>query len=192
MKLRDLWVRLTLRGVHFSNRHGRLNELYRAENPWNLDSAKEKHRFEETNRIIAEAFGRPQRILEIGCGEGHQSEYLKRQCEELFGIDVAERAVDRAGRRLPDCQFERADLASSVLARTHTPFDLVVAAEVLYYVSDVEGTIRRMEEVGKACLVTYYSALDAKLGPILAGRSGANTRRFEFEGTVWQAHWWRP
>ncbi|BDC53144.1 hypothetical protein F183_A54590 (plasmid) [Bryobacterales bacterium F-183] len=190
MTLRDFWVRLTLRGVHFTNRHAQLNQLYRAKDPWNLDTPREKYRFTETNRLIQSAFGRPNKLLEIGCGEGIQSRYLREICNELYGIDVAARAVERAKESLPDCKFEAATLETSTLARKEAPFDLVIAAEVLYYISDVRASLELMESLGAACFVTYYEKMATKLDPIILERKNVRTAKFAREGTSWTACWW--
>ncbi len=60
-----------------------------------MDAEAQRFRFAETNRIIGEQFGHVGSILEVGCGEGHQSQALLEVCDELVGIDVSARAVER-------------------------------------------------------------------------------------------------
>lgn len=91
--MRSPWKRLMHRDLRYRDRHRRLDELYRLSDPWEMDSDRERFRFQETNRLIESAFGRPATILEIGCGEGHQSEYLARICDWLTAIDVSARAI---------------------------------------------------------------------------------------------------
>src|SRR3954449_9762847 len=98
-RIRRLWSRLILRRVHFADRHELLDSLYRMHDPWGMTHPRERFRFEETNRLISSAYGSPHSILEIGCGEGHQSEYLARICKQLVGLDVSARAVARAKAR---------------------------------------------------------------------------------------------
>jgi predicted TPR repeat methyltransferase len=62
-----------------------------------MNSEAERFRFATTSRLILNHFGRSKKLLEIGCGEGHQSEKLANVCDKLF--DVSRRAVERAARR---------------------------------------------------------------------------------------------
>lgn len=190
-RLRDYWVRFALRRVHYTDRADKLDRLYLVEDPWHLQSAKEQGRFAWTNRLIAEQFGRPQGLVEIGCGEGYQSEYLAQACDRLYGIDVSKRAVSRARRRCPEARFAAGDPLTHRFADMALPADLVVACEVLYYVKDIPRFLDRLSTLGRACLVTYYEGQAASLDPHFAGRSGCGRASFRCDDTEWHAVWWR-
>ena len=64
--LRGLWSRISLRGVHYSDRHGRLDSLYRIRDPWGMETEREEFRFKETNRLIKTHIGHVATLLEIG------------------------------------------------------------------------------------------------------------------------------
>ena len=66
---------------------------------------REQSRFIQTNALIEARIGRVETILELGSGEGHQSEHLSRLCRRLDGVDVSARAVQRAQEKLPNCRF---------------------------------------------------------------------------------------
>src|SRR5690349_11073402 len=102
---RRLWMRYALRGVGQADNHSRLDLAYLVPDPWKLDSEAEHVRFRETSAALERAFGRPRTILEVGCGEGVQSEYFAKQCDRLTGIDVSPRAIERARRRLPAAEL---------------------------------------------------------------------------------------
>jgi protein-L-isoaspartate O-methyltransferase len=189
--LRDYWVRLALRRVHYTDRADKLDLLYMVEDPWQLQSPKEQARFEWTNRLIAEQFGWPETILEIGSGEGYQSRYLTQACGRLYGIDVSPRAVRRARRRCPAAQFAAGDPFGFRLADMQQPVDLVVACEMLYYVKDIPRFLDRLSQLGRACLVTYYEGQAASLDPHFADRPGCWREQFRSEDTEWRAVWWR-
>lgn len=189
--LRSVWKRIMHRDLRYSDRHGRLNELYRTSDPWGMATAREQFRFRETNRLIEREFPHLGTILELGCGEGHQSEYLAKICRRLVGIDVSKRAIRRARKRVPDAEFEVATLHTSLLVRDRAPFDLVVAAEVLYYIADVPACLTRMQEIGDACFVTYYNACGGNLHSLVMERSPSGGDEFAFEGTRWTARWWK-
>jgi SAM-dependent methyltransferase len=190
-RLRNYWKRMALRRVHYADRADKLDMLYRVEDPWRLGSAKEQARFEWTNQLITAQLAPATSVLEIGCGEGHQSQFLSRICVQLYGIDVSERAVSRARRRCPAGQFAVGSPFTFDLPQMPSPVDLVVACEVLYYVKDVPRFLARISELGRACLVTYYQAQAPLLDPYLAGTPDSRRGRFCCEDTEWNAVWWR-
>ena len=67
---RRLWMKYALRGVGGNDNHARLDLAYRMPDPWNMESPMERARFEATNAVIEQAFGRVGSVLEIGCGIG--------------------------------------------------------------------------------------------------------------------------
>jgi 2-polyprenyl-3-methyl-5-hydroxy-6-metoxy-1,4-benzoquinol methylase len=188
--LRGLWTRAMLRHVHYRNRYQQLDMLYRITDPWDLDSGRERFRFEETNRLIRREFGHVGSLLEVGCGEGHQSRYLTQVCDQLHGYDVSARAVERARKRCPAGTFSVGTL-SDIPDIGGRLYSLVVACEVLYYMKDVQAAIQIMSHLGSACLVTYYQSqqehLDQTIIPLQLG-----ARSVISNGTdAWIAVWWR-
>lgn len=189
--LKKIWMRLALRGLRYSSDYAKLDAIYRMEDPWHMASPSEEYRFAETNRLILEKFGRVGLLLEIGCGEGHQSLQLQQACcNRLIGLDVSGRAVERARRRCPGSEFLVGDIFSQKV-RAKAPFDLVVACEVLYYMSDVPAALRCMRELGRNGLVTYFDREMKTLDPRVLSLPGAASEIFEFENVRWRAAWWR-
>lgn len=191
-RLRDCWTRLALRRVHYADRADRLDLLYRIEDPWQMGSAKEQARFAWTNRLIAARFGPLDTILEVGCGEGHQSQHLSRLCGRLYGFDVSARAVRRARRRCPAARFAAGDPFTFRFADAPPAFDLAVACEVIYYASDVPRFIARLSALGRACLVTYYDGQAPALETHFGDLPDADRDSFRYEHVLWHAVWWRP
>jgi cyclopropane fatty-acyl-phospholipid synthase-like methyltransferase len=188
---RRLWMKYALRGVRQADAHGRLDLAYKIEDPWHMDAAREQFRFAETNRIIeAHLAPRLDRVLEIGCGEGHQSEWLARLTDGLTGIDVSPTAVARARRRVPSGDFVAGDLFAQPWSDERGRFDLVTACEVLYYMSDMPRFLRAMDQLGGACLVTYFSAAGRLCERPVMAMPGAQQVRFRHEDTEWIAAWW--
>lgn len=108
-------------------------DLYaRSGDPWDFETSEyERKKYERT----LEALGarRFRRALEAGASIGVFTEMLADRCDELLAVDVSERAVDVARRRLagrPHVRVERRTLPEQMPAG---PFDLIVASEVLYY-----------------------------------------------------------
>jgi SAM-dependent methyltransferase len=189
--LKKIWMRLALRGLQYSSDYAKLDAIYRMGDPWHMASPSEEYRFAETNRLILEKFGRVGSLLEIGCGEGHQSLHLRQACSDrLIGLDVSGRAVDRARRRCPGSEFLVGDVFSQKV-RAKAPFDLVVACEVLYYMSDVPTALLCMREIGRNGLVTYFDREMKTLDPQVLSLPGAASEILEFENVRWRAAWWR-
>jgi SAM-dependent methyltransferase len=106
-----------------------------------------------TFEAIAE--GSPQRVLEVGCGQGKLADRVRREVTlEVIGLDQSEHMVELTRARgveavLGDVQ----DLPFADEA-----FDCVVAAWMLYHVPDIEqglAEIRRvLEPAGRLVVVT--------------------------------------
>jgi len=189
---RRTWMKYAMRGVRQADAHGRLDLAYKVSDPWHMTAEREQFRFAESNRLIQEHLGAHfGSALEIGCGEGHQSEFLARLTDRLTGLDVSPTAVERARKRVPQATFASGDLYAQPWAKERGRFDLVTACEVLYYMSDMPRFLRAMDELGGACFVTYFSAA-ARLceAPVMA-MPGAQQARFRHEDTEWIAVWWK-
>lgn len=182
------WMRLQQRGTLYASRNEQFDKLYRISDPWQMESEREQFRFQETNRVIEQEVGKVGTLLEVGCGEGHQSEYLSRLCERLYAFDVSKNAVDRAKRRCPAAEISMADIFSYRPAVKK--FDLVVACEVLYYVKDVPAAIHCMSKLASRCLVTYYQSGPCVLDPFFSHVPGMKSRVMQAGGVSWKAVCW--
>lgn len=188
---RRLWMKYALRGVGGSDNHSRLDLAYSVEDPWNMDSALEQARFQATNRIIEENFGRVGSLLEIGCGEGHQTRYLARLSDRQYGIDVSAHAIARARLRLPSAHFAATDLFNLPWQDRSERFDLITACEVLYYLGDPAATLQRMRQLGRCGLVTFFAPASGRVGPHLDAVPGLRKDWICHGGTSWLVGWWR-
>lgn len=162
--VRRLWMRYALRGVARADNHARLDLAYLVPDPWKLDSEVEHARFRMTSKYLEAHLGRPRTILEIGCGEGIQSEYFARQCDRLTGIDVSARAIERAKKRLPRADFVAGDLFDQPWVGETDRFDVIVACEVVYYMKDVPRFLATISRLGAGCLVTYFGPAERRVG----------------------------
>jgi cyclopropane fatty-acyl-phospholipid synthase-like methyltransferase len=89
--------------------------------------------------------------LELGSSIGVFSKLLAPRCDRLTTIDAAPTAVATARRRLAGTPQVRIVLGAIPDAIPDRAFDLVVASEILYYLSDAEldATLARLE----SCMV---------------------------------------
>jgi Nodulation protein S (NodS) len=74
--------------------------------------------------------------LELGGSIGVFSAMLAPRCERLVTVDVSPTAVARARSRLAGHAAAEPIVGPIPAAVPHLPFDLVVASEILYYLSD--------------------------------------------------------
>lgn len=91
----------------------------------------------------------PQRVLDLGCGDGRIGELLRRAGHYVVGVDaVAHDGVDRRVDR-----FVRADLNAGIPAEVGHGFDAVLAADVIEHLVDpqsvLESTLRLLAPGGR-------------------------------------------
>jgi 2-polyprenyl-3-methyl-5-hydroxy-6-metoxy-1,4-benzoquinol methylase len=189
--MRKVWRRIALRNLSGSDNHKQLDRLYAMADPWQMTSAREQFRFEMTNALLQAKLGRSGTLLEVGCGEGHQSEHLARLCDQLYGIDVSPRAIERARQRLPGARFDVGSLPAVPHAPEGGRFDVVVACEVLYYMGDIGGAVRAMSELGDACLVTFFGPAAARVARHVDGIPNVERGWFFHEPYAWLWAFWR-
>lgn len=90
-----------------------------------------------TLELLSDVAG--QRVLDAGCGPGVYTKWLVEQGAEVVGIDVSERMVEQARRRLDGkARIEQADLDTNLDRFDDDYFDLVLSSLVLDYVRDIE------------------------------------------------------
>ena len=188
---RRLWMKYALRGVNGADNHARLELAYRIPDPWNMQSSLEQDRFEQTNRLIEHAFGHVGSVLELGCGEGHQSAYLGQVADQVFGVDVSPTAIERAHQRVPQAQFAVAEIATQAWFSAQHKVDLVVACEMLYAIKDVAATLAEMRQRSRACLLTVHAPGMRRVAPHLKDIPGLHKDWILHGSTVWLACWWR-
>jgi cyclopropane fatty-acyl-phospholipid synthase-like methyltransferase len=108
---------------------------YRANpDPWGYTtSGYERRKYDAT---LAACGGGPfTHALELGGSIGVFSELLAPRCERLTTIDASATAVAAARARLAGCRNVRTILGAIPDALPDSGFDLVVASEILYYLT---------------------------------------------------------
>ncbi len=122
---------------------------YRADpDPWGYTTSEyERRKYEATLAACGE--GPFANALELGASIGVFSSLLAPHCERLTTIDAAPTAVAAARRRLAGAPHVDVILGEIPDAIPIGRFDLVVASEILYYltISELARTIARLESV---------------------------------------------
>lgn len=114
-------------------RAGFFEDLYaRSEDPWGFAASNyEADKYAHTLAALGDSrFGRG---LEVGCSIGVLTARLAAVCGELVGIDVSERALERARTRLRGVGGVTVTRATFPEQMPSGRWDLIVCSEVLYY-----------------------------------------------------------
>jgi SAM-dependent methyltransferase len=105
-------------------------------------------------RRFVRSLGRVERALDLGCGDGRLSGEL--DAAELTAADVSAVALERARARLPDARLVELE-PDAALPFEDGAFDLVVCAETIEHVRDVQlllSEIRRVLRPGGVLALT--------------------------------------
>lgn len=185
-------MRLVLTGVLSKDPRRRMELAYWLHDPWQSRAPGEQLRFAEISRFITDQVGpHVGSILELGCGEGHQSEHLVRLADRLTGVDVSRIAIERARRRVPAATFVLGELFEQPWAGERGRFDLVTACEVLYYTRDKGRFLGAMDRLGRHCVVTYYGRAERLCDPAAMSMPGAVQARIHRDGMSWVLVYWK-
>lgn len=113
---------------------------YSSINPWHQDETAYQV-FSDIDIAILRQF-KFGSICEIGCGLGYFADRMRRELifksgksGRVTGIDISGEAVNKAIKLFPKINFIKRDLVEKKVLRGKR-FDLVVAKEILWYVTD--------------------------------------------------------
>lgn len=101
------------------------------------------------------------RLLDIGCGTGHQLRAFALRGFRVAGIDGSPAMLEHARRTCPEAELKQADVAE--LPFGDASFDWVISIEVLRYLPDFRPALREMVRVlkpGGICLLTATPLLN--------------------------------
>lgn len=138
-----------------------------SDDPWASASPRYRYQGLKYDKLIRLLPHKPfANALDLGCGLGLLSQKLARRAEKVLGIDIAPAAIEQArhrGAAFANLAFEAGD----ILDLPHSldgRFDLVVVADVLYYLSPLDDAIlysvvRRIADLltpGGTCLLANH------------------------------------
>lgn len=112
---------------------------------WNEEEWRIRKR--GANRLIRELArsGTPQRILEVGCGNGWLTALLQQNGHDVIGMDVFTEELEQAARVFASATFIRADLFTSELPKDN--FDVIVFAASFQYIAEPVRVLERCVEL---------------------------------------------
>jgi 2-polyprenyl-3-methyl-5-hydroxy-6-metoxy-1,4-benzoquinol methylase len=166
------------------NRRFEFERLYlESPDPWNYRSSPyERQKYERVLACALKWRSAGESALEVGCSVGVFSRMLTDHFDKVTAIDVSKEALSAATRynsAAKNVRFMHSDLQS---LDTEGQYDLIVCAEVLYYVAekDVEAVCRQLGR--------YLSARGVIL--LVTGISSERSDSFHFDGwaDIFAAH----
>ena len=54
------------------------------------------------------------RMIDLGCGDGRDTDHLRRQGVDVVGIDISTKMIDLAREKYPECAFLHSDMRDTV------------------------------------------------------------------------------
>ena len=121
------------------------NKYYQIEDPWGVKRVSNSRNY-ILKKMFKKHINNGDRVIEIGCGEGNFSKFIDNLTEDCTGIDISDIAINRAKKlNLKNFAFLNKDL----LEVNYLSFDIVIAVEVIYYLSNKER-------------VTFFESLKGK------------------------------
>jgi len=158
----------------------------------------------EEMAFLASLLKAGERVLEIGCSNGHISEYLQQQsgCDWL-GLDYADQAIAQAQTRThgkPNLRFQVADLINDPIPGDG--FDSILAIDSIYFMGDYNRTLAKLKAKlnpgGRLIVAAFQAKEDNETDSLLqAGGTrmdqalqdlGLNYRQYDFTANV-RNHW---
>jgi len=106
-------------------------------------------RFGKIIEIAHKLEGKPDRLLDVGCGDGAFTVLLKEaaKAEEVFGIDIAEEAVTIARER--GIRAIQVDIDESPFPFSDAHFDIVYCGEIIEHLFNPDHLLEEMHRVLK-------------------------------------------
>ena len=95
-----------------------------------------------------------EKVLDLGCGYGVYTDYLRSIGGDVIGIDGAQAMVDIAKEKYPLCTFMTADIT---LPLAFESFDIVFCNQVLMDIENIEDVLKECRRVLKVDGILYYS-----------------------------------
>ncbi|HRY30195.1 MAG TPA: CDP-alcohol phosphatidyltransferase family protein [Elusimicrobiota bacterium] len=122
-----------------------LDDFYRQEDPWKTRSLYEKKiRYRFLKRLVPL---RLKKTLELACGEGDFTSFLRTRSTQVTAYDLSAVALDRARRKFPGISFETRD-ARAVGVDDFARHDAVVWLDALNFMPHSESaqTLSRLAQ----------------------------------------------
>jgi predicted TPR repeat methyltransferase len=98
------------------------------------------------------------RAIDLGCGTGLAATAFANEVDEFIGIDLSPRMIEKARASGLYAELEVAGMLESLRARPGASADLVLAADAMVYVADLNPLLREIARVLMAGGVLAFTA----------------------------------
>lgn len=120
---------------------------------------QERSSFAQLNKsIVTRRFPKlhGEKVLDLGCGYGFYTDYLRSIGGDVIGIDGAQAMVDIAKEKYPACTFMTSDITQP-LPFENGSFDIVFCNQVLMDIEHIDGVLNECSRVLKVSGIFNYS-----------------------------------
>lgn len=136
------------------------NEIYKSletmaqkSDPWNKTVTKQYQKKAYQNLLLLIQKVPHASILEVGCAQGDFTRELITLSSDITAIDVSESAIAVAKKNVQGVTFA----VSSLEEFEHEKkFDIVICAEVLYYILDLKKALQKLSQLGKYLVTSNF------------------------------------
>lgn len=138
--------------------------------------AMNRLRVEWVDRQIRAAWGRPARLLDVGCGAGLASEALARLGHDVCGIDAAAEVIEAARNHAAESlelPLRYRACAAEEMLEEDARFEAITALEVVEHVADPAAFIQTLAQLLLPGGVLVMSTLNRTRRSYLMAKLGA-------------------
>ncbi|OGC08517.1 hypothetical protein A2230_08375 [candidate division WOR-1 bacterium RIFOXYA2_FULL_36_21] len=93
-------------------------------------------------------------ILDVGCGKGTFTSFLKRGRNKVVGIDISKTAIMKTKQKHPDIEFLQ--LTVDEVVKTKRKWDLIVMMEILSYIKNWKDILRKTRKKTKKIYISLF------------------------------------
>ncbi|MBY0239536.1 MAG: tetratricopeptide repeat protein [Burkholderiaceae bacterium] len=124
-------------------------------------------------------------VIDLGCGTGLCGPLLRPHARTLVGVDLSPQMLQQARRRAVYDELVRADITAALQDRSA---DLLVAADVLVYLGDLQPLFRAVRQALRAGGVLVFSVEALDGGDYALRSSGRYAHAANYLRALAQAH----
>lgn len=135
---------------------GKFEDMYRNEHKQGYDSWYQENLSEIDKIIPLSIIGKYNfnKVCDVGCGKGVFTHLLKKNNNSVIGIDISKTAITKARTKFPEIDFRVMGVGE--FSGLDENFDLIVAMEILSYISSWEEVIKTFSTKTNYLFISLY------------------------------------
>lgn len=129
----------------------------------------------------------PESLIDVGCGNGHTIEYFSKHWKntEYMGIDLSDKAVELAGKRVPGATFISCFLDDVLYIQKN---DVVLCMGVAEHFEDLQAGLQAVRQLVKKDGIVYFEVPNCISYPSSDRMEGFKRPNFGSRQTEWHLH----